>query len=119
MIEIWKEFVFQSAHRLPKTAPTHKCHSLHGHNFKAIMSFKGPVDENGWLIDYAEISKAWDQIKAVVDHKYLNEISGLENPTSENIAMWLWDRMIAQIPFLVSVELRENDTCGAIYRGTP
>jgi len=116
-IVIWKRFRFEAAHRLPKTQPKHKCHNLHGHNFVVVLAFKGQVDADGWLIDFAEITAAWEPLKTLVDHRYLNDVSGLENPTSEVLAAWIWARMIEKIPFLVSVEVKENDDCGAIYSG--
>ena len=118
MIEIWKSFGFEAAHRLPKTPPTHKCHNLHGHNFEVRVSFVGEVDENGWLVDFADIEKVWLTIKPVLDHRYLNDVPGLENPTSEVIAIWIWEKMREQLPTLASVEVKETNDCGAIYRGT-
>ena len=117
MIEIWKRFRFEAAHRLPKTPPAHKCHNLHGHTFGVRMSFVGEVNDDGWLVDFAEIEKAWLTIKPIIDHRYLNEVPGLENPTSEVIAIWIWNKMREQVPFLASVEVKENDDCGAVYRG--
>ena len=117
MIEIWKRFRFEAAHRLPKTPSNHKCHNLHGHTFIVRLSFVGEIDENGWLVDFAEIEAEWLKIKSVIDHRYLNDIPGLENPTSEVIAMWIWERMKGQIAELASVEVKENDDCGAVYRG--
>ncbi len=117
MVKIWIRFRFESAHRLPKTPVHHKCHNLHGHNFVVNMSFVGPVNDDGWLIDFFVIEQAWAPIKAIVDHRYLNDIPGLENPTSEMIAIWIWEKMVDQIPFLASVEVKENDDSGAIYSG--
>ncbi len=117
MIKIWKTFRFEAAHRLPKTPPTHKCHNLHGHNFVVTMSFVGQVNDDGWLVDFAVIEKAWLPIKSMIDHHLLNDVAGLENPTSENIAIWVWNQMVSQIPFLSSVEVQENDNCGAVYCG--
>ena len=117
MIEIWKRFRFEAAHRLPKTAPTHRCYNLHGHNFTVTLSFAGEVDEDGWLLDFAEIETAWQPIMALVDHKYLNDVPGLENPTSEIISIWIWQKIRPQVPSLVAVEVQENDDSGAIYRG--
>ena len=118
MIEIWKCFRFEAAHRLPKTPPNHKCHNLHGHNFVVRLSFIGEVNDDGWLVDFADIEAVWQTIKPIVDHRYLNDVPGLENPTSEVIAIWLWNQMATQMPCLSSVEVRENDNCGAIYRGS-
>jgi len=117
MIEIWKRYRFEAAHRLPKTQPTHKCHNLHGHNFVVSMSFVGEVNSDGWLVDFGDITVASNTIKTVVDHRHLNDIPGLENPTSEVLATWIWDRMMVLIPCLSSVQVQENDDCGAVYRG--
>jgi 6-pyruvoyltetrahydropterin/6-carboxytetrahydropterin synthase len=117
MIEIWKRYRFEAAHRLPKTPGNHKCHNLHGHNFTVILSLIGPVNDDGWLVDFGDITAAWNTVKAVIDHRYLNDIPGLENPTSEVLAAWIWDRMVALVPGLAAVQVQENDDCGAIYRG--
>ncbi len=117
MMEISKRYRFEAAHRLPKTPPDHKCHNLHGHNFTVTLSVVGTVNGEGWVMDYGTITTAWNTVKAVVDHRYLNDIPGLENPTSEVLAAWIWDRMVALIPGLASVTVQENDDCGAIYRG--
>ena len=117
MITIYKRFRFSAAHRLPMTHVNHKCHALHGHNFVVNLTFKGPIAADGFLIDFGDVSKAWAPIDAVLDHKYLNDIPGLENPTSEVIAMWVWERMVAKIPCLVAVEVKETDDSGAIYEG--
>ena len=82
------------------------------------MSFTGPVGDDGMLMDFAVITEAWNSIKTVVDHRYLNDIPGLENPTSEVLAAWIWDRMVVLAPCLTSVQVQENDDCGAVYRGT-
>lgn len=117
MIEIKKSFRFEAAHWLPKTAVNHKCHRLHGHNFVVIMSFVGHVGDDGMLMDFAVITEAWNTIKAMVDHRLLNEIEGLENPTSEVLAVWIWRRIVALIPSLAAVEVKENDDSGAVFRG--
>ena len=117
MIEIKKRYRFEAAHWLPKTPEGHKCHRLHGHNFVVEMSFIGQVGDDGMLMDFAVITEAWNTIKALVDHRLLNDIEGLGNPTSEVLAVWIWHRMVALIPSLAAVEVKENDDCGSIYRG--
>ena len=112
-----KEFTFEAAHKLPLVPIDHKCFQLHGHSFKARVYVQGSVNEMGWVIDFAElksICKPWIEI---LDHSFLNEINGLENPTSENIAMWLWDRLIVKLPQLSAVEIMETCTSGCIYSG--
>ena len=117
MITIWKRFEFAAAHRLPMTSTTHKCHNLHGHNFVVVLSYAGTINSDGWVRDFADITTAWNTVKALVDHQYLNSIPGLENPTSEVLAAWIWARMASLVPGLVAGEVQENATCGAIYRG--
>jgi len=118
MMEIFKEFTFESAHRLPHVPEGHKCGRLHGHSFRAEIHVKGPVDpQSGWLIDFADIKKAFKPLEEQLDHNYLNEIPGLENPTSENIARWIWRNLIEELPNISKVVVRETCTCGAVYVG--
>ena len=91
MIDLFKEFGFEAAHRLPAVPPEHKCARLHGHSFRVSVYVKGPVGEHtGWVMDFADIKTALDPILKRLDHYYLNEIDGLENPTSEVLAQWIW-----------------------------
>ena len=116
-MKLYKEFTFEAAHKLPLVPIDHKCFQLHGHSFKARVYVQGSVNEMGWVIDFAElksICKPWIEI---LDHSFLNEINGLENPTSENIAMWLWDRLIVKLPQLSAVEIMETCTSGCMYSG--
>ena len=116
-MKLYKEFTFEAANKLPLVPIDHKCFQLHGHSFKARVYVQGSVNEMGWVIDFAElksICKPWIEI---LDHSFLNEINGLENPTSENIAMWLWDRLIVKLPQLSAVEIMETCTSGCIYSG--
>ncbi|MDP6413845.1 MAG: 6-carboxytetrahydropterin synthase QueD [Gammaproteobacteria bacterium] len=117
-MRIFKEFSFEAAHRLPNVPAEHKCARLHGHSFAVRISVQGPVGEtSGWVMDFADISTAFKPIRKELDHYYLNEIDGLENPTSENIARWIWTRLKASLPLLVEVEVRETCTNGCCYRG--
>jgi queuosine biosynthesis protein QueD len=115
---IFREFTFDSAHRLPNLPPEHKCTRLHGHTYRVVVTVTGPVDPKlGWVMDFGDIKDAWRPIDAELDHHYLNEIDGLENPTSENLAAWIWDRLLPTLPQLSSIEVRETCTSGCIYTG--
>ncbi|HEY3233775.1 MAG TPA: 6-carboxytetrahydropterin synthase QueD, partial [Polyangiaceae bacterium] len=111
-VRLVKELRFEAAHRLPNVPPGHKCARLHGHSFKVELAVEGAVDpKTGWLIDYAAMGELWLPIYQVLDHNYLNEIEGLENPTSENLARWLWQRIKPGLKELVRVTVHE--TCDA------
>jgi len=117
-MEIFKEFVFEAAHRLPNVPAGHKCGRLHGHSFRAELHVEGPVNpETGWIIDFADIKAAFKATYDRLDHHYLNEIEGLENPTSENLARWIWQQVKPLLPLLSKVVVRETCTCGCIYKG--
>lgn len=117
-IELRKNFQFEAAHLLPHLPETHKCRRLHGHSFKAEIVVAGEADPKlGWLMDYAEISKAFRPLWEQLDHRYLNEVPGLENPTSEMIAVWIWDRLKPALPCLTEVLVAETCTACCVYRG--
>ena len=117
-MRIYKEFSFEAAHRLPNVSNDHKCARLHGHSFQVKITVLGEIGENsGWVIDYDEIKKAFEPIHKELDHYYLNDIPGLENPTSEHIAIWIWDRIIDQLPNLFEIEVKETCNSGCIYSG--
>ncbi|MFB8136313.1 6-carboxytetrahydropterin synthase QueD [Streptomyces mirabilis] len=117
-MEIFREFTFEAAHRLPRVPEGHKCARLHGHSYKVTVHVEAPVDEElGWVMDFGDIKQAFKPIDAQLDHYYLNDIEGLENPTSENLARWIWGRMIAQLPALSAITVRETCTSGCTYRG--
>lgn len=116
--EIYKEFTFEAAHRLPRLPETHKCWRLHGHSYRVAVGVEGPTDpELGWFMDFGDIGQAVRPIHNQLDHYYLNEIDGLENPTSENLAKWIWDRLIDRLPELSYIRVHETCTSGCIYRG--
>ena len=115
--EIFREFTFEAAHRLPNLPPEHKCTRLHGHSYKVIVTVTGPVDPAlGWVMDFGDIKEAWKPLDATLDHYYLNDIPGLENPTSENLAAWIWNRIKPTLPELSSIAVRETCTSGCTYR---
>ena len=117
-MEIYKIFRFESAHRLPNTPPTHKCHRLHGHSFRVKLSVSGaPGAQTGWIMDFADLKTAWQPLHDILDHNYLNEIEGLENPTSEVLSVWIWEKLRPTLPELSAVEVMETCTSGCIYRG--
>ena len=117
-MEIFKEFVFEAAHRLPHVPEGHKCARLHGHSFTAQIHVSGEVDRlTGWVLDFADIKAAFVPYYDLLDHHYLNEIEGLENPTSENIALWIWSKMAPLLPGLSKVVVKETCTTAAVYLG--
>lgn len=117
-MEIFKEFTFEAAHRLPAVPPGHKCGRLHGHSFKVDLRVSGPVGrETGWVMDFGDVKKAFQPLHDQLDHNYLNELDGLENPTSEVLARWIWTRLRPRLPQLSQVLVRETCTSGCIYAG--
>lgn len=117
-MEIFKEFTVEAAHRLPNVPKGHKCWRLHGHSFKIEVYISGEVEEkSGWVIDFADIKSAFQPLYDQLDHHYLNEVEGLENPTSENLAHWIWQKLIGSLPQLSKIVVRETCTSGCVYRG--
>lgn len=115
-----KKFRFEAAHLLPHVPPGHKCARLHGHSFRATVWVEGEVGaESGWVMDFADLTTAFAPLHDRLDHRYLNEVDGLANPTSENLAMWIWDHLIAALPGLVRVDVDETCTSGCRYEGPP
>jgi 6-pyruvoyltetrahydropterin/6-carboxytetrahydropterin synthase len=114
--EIFKEFTFEAAHRLPFVPEGHKCARLHGHSYRVEIHVGGEVDpRTGWIMDFADVKAAFKPFLNRLDHYYLNEIEGLENPTSENLARWIWERLEAALPRLARVVVRETCTSGCVY----
>ena len=117
-MQIYKEFTFEAAHLLPNVPPGHKCRRLHGHSFRVAVHVEGELDPVlGWVMDFGEIKDVVKPVIARLDHYFLNEIPGLENPTSENLARWLWNELKPLLPPLSAIEIRETCTSGCIYRG--
>jgi 6-pyruvoyltetrahydropterin/6-carboxytetrahydropterin synthase len=117
-MEIFKEFTFEAAHRLPNVPEEHKCHRLHGHSFRVRVYVEGDLDPKlGWIMDFADIKKAVKPVIKQLDHYFLNEIEGLENPTSEVLAKWIWERLEPALPVLSRVEVGETCTSGCVYKG--
>ena len=111
-------FQFEAAYLLPHLPAAHKCRRLHGHSFQTEIVVNGKCDPKlGWLMDYAEISDAFKPLWEQLDHRYLNEIPGLKNPTSENIAVWIWQKLKPRLPLLTEVVVAETCNACCIYRG--
>ena len=117
-VELIKEYRFEAAHRLPNVPAGHKCQRLHGHSFKIDITVAGPVDpKSGWFMDYGDLNAIWNPLHDRLDHNFMNEIEGLENPTSENLSKWIWDRMKKALPSLQAVTVHETCDARCIYRG--
>lgn len=117
-MELRKSFQFEAAHLLPLLPRGHKCRRLHGHSFTAEIVVAGDCEPRlGWVMDYADISKAFRPLWERLDHRYLNNIRGLENPTSENVALWIWRRLKPRLPLLTEVVVAETCTARCVYRG--
>lgn len=117
-MEIYKEFSFEAAHRLPNVPEGHKCARLHGHTFYVRITVSGEVGKaSGWVMDYADIKAAFKPVHDRLDHYYLNEIPGLENPTSENLSRWIWKELAPKLAGLSRIEVKETCTSGCIYNG--
>ena len=117
-MQIEKEFGFESAHSLPNVPEGHKCARVHGHSFRVTVRVDGPVGEvTGWVMDFADLKAAVQPTIDALDHRYLNDLDGLDNPTSEVIATWIWTRLRPGLPGLSEVVVRETCTSACTYRG--
>ena len=117
-VRLVKDFRFEAAHRLPRVPADHKCARLHGHSFRVDVEVCGEVDpELGWLVDYAEIKQAFAPLHDELDHRYLNDIEGLGNPTSEVLAAWIYERLLPRLPMLAKVTVHETCTSRCVYEG--
>lgn len=117
-MELFKRFTIEAAHYLPRVPEDHKCRRLHGHSFRIEIHVAGPIDEDaGWVMDFADIKRAFKPIHDRLDHRLLNDIDGLNNPTSENLARWIWNQIKPVLPELSKVVICETCTSGCVYRG--
>ena len=117
-MDIYKDFHIEAAHQLPHVPAGHKCARLHGHSFQIRIVVSGDVGpDSGWVMDFADIKSAFQPIHDMLDHRYLNEINGLENPSSENLAVWIWQKLIPTLPQLAAIEIKETCTAGCLYIG--
>lgn len=117
-MDLFCEIHFEAAHRLPHVPPGHKCARLHGHSYQVVVHVTGAVDEyTGMVMDFADIRQAVEPLRKQLDHNYLNEIDGLDNPTSENLVRWIWHRLKPGLPELSKITIRETCTSGCRYNG--
>jgi 6-pyruvoyltetrahydropterin/6-carboxytetrahydropterin synthase len=117
-MQLHKIFQIEAAHRLPNVPEGHKCARMHGHSFRVEIHVEGPVDPKfGWVMDYADIKAAFKPLYDRLDHYCLNDVEGLSNPTSENLAAWIWDRLKPNLPLLSKVVVHETCTAGCSYSG--
>lgn len=117
-MEIYKEFSFDSAHFLPNVPDGHKCKEMHGHTYRLKVFIKGELDPQlGWIMDFKDLKEALLPVIDQLDHKLINNIQGLQNPTAENITVWIWQQIKPSLPLLSRIELYETPTTGVIYHG--
>ncbi len=117
-MEIFKVFQIEAAHYLPNVPADHKCRRMHGHSFRIEVHVAGPLDpEAGWVMDFADLKRAFRPLYDKLDHHCLNDIEGLENPTSENLARWIWQRLQPDLPGLSKIVIQETCTSGCVYKG--
>lgn len=117
-VELVKDFRFEAAHWLPNVPEGHKCLRMHGHSFRGEAAVRGEIDPvTGWVMDFADLKRAIDPVVRQLDHYLLNEIDGLENPTSENVAKWIWDRVAPLVPQLHRITIEETCTSRCHYFG--
>jgi 6-pyruvoyltetrahydropterin/6-carboxytetrahydropterin synthase len=118
IMEIFKVFHIEAAHRLPNLPAAHKCSRLHGHSFRVEIHVSGePGEQSGWIMDFADLKTAFAPVFDALDHRYLNEVPGLENPTSEVLARWIWRKLKPALPTLSKILIAETCTSGCIYQG--
>lgn len=121
-MEIFKDFSFEAAHKLPHVPEGHKCGRLHGHSFKVTVNCSGPIQEDGMVLDFADIKTAFAPIHEALDHRFLNDVGGvLHNPTSEHVAYWIWHRLKERLPVHIQLKVSVQETCtsGCTYTGQP
>ncbi|MCX7016056.1 MAG: 6-carboxytetrahydropterin synthase QueD [Candidatus Sumerlaeota bacterium] len=117
-MDIYREFTLEAAHSLPRAPDGHKCRRLHGHSFHIEIHVAGAVDpERGWVMDFGDIKAAFQPLHDALDHRHLNDIEGLDNPTSENLARWIWRRLKAALPGLSRIVIKETCSSGCLYQG--
>ena len=117
-MNVFRKFQIEAAHWLPNVPEGHKCRRLHGHSFLIEVHVSGSVgQETGWVMDFADLKAAFRPLFDRLDHRCLNDIDGLENPTSENLARWIWRELAPALPTLSKVIVQETCNAGCIYRG--
>jgi len=117
-MDIFRVFQVEAAHFLPNVPAGHKCARMHGHSFRIEIHVRGePGRESGWVMDFADLRRVFQPLFEQLDHHCLNDIEGLENPTSENLAIWVWERLQPELPGLGKVVVQETCNAGCVYTG--
>jgi len=117
-MDVCKTFSIEAARSLPHLPENHPCSKIHGHSFKITLMVSGPVDKDtGFVMDFGELETLFEPLRKQIDHSYLNDIEGLENPSSENLCKWIWKKLILSLPRLSQIEIRETDSTNCIYKG--
>lgn len=118
LFRLTKDYHFEAAQTLPHAPENHKCRKMHGHSFKVEVSVEGAADpKTGWFYDHAEISKAMKPLLDQLDHGYLNEVPGLQNPTIENMCLWFWQNLAPKLPGLAEIVVHETPTARCSFKG--
>lgn len=116
--ELSREFSFEASHRLPRAPDDSKCARLHGHSWRVEVRIEGDLDTTrGWVHDFDDIARAFEPIHRILDHRHLNDVEGLDNPTSELLARWIWERLVPEVPGLSAIVVHETCTARCTYRG--
>ncbi len=117
-MEVYKTFAIEAARSLPKLPDEHPCQKVHGHSFKITVTVEGEIDHTtGFVMDFSDIDSAFRPIHELIDHAYLNDIKGLENPSSENLCRWIWEQLSPSLKGLKQIEIKETESTGCIYKG--
>ena len=115
---VYKKFNIESARSLPRVSKEHPCYQVHGHSFEIIIKVEGTIDKkSGFVIDFQDIEDSFEPLRRLLDHSYLNDIKGLENPTSENMCLYIWENIKPSLPNIIEVEIKETSATGCRYKG--
>lgn len=113
-----RDFRFEAAHSLPNVPEGHKCKRVHGHSYRVAVTIEGEIASGlGWVMDFADVDAVVDPVIGELDHRMLNELDGLENPTSELLAVWIWRRLERALPLMIELSVSETPDSRCIYRG--
>ena len=117
-MNVFKTFTIEAARSLPNLPDGHPCKNIHGHSFKITITVTGNVDnKTGFVMDFGDIDETFNPLLSKLDHSYLNDIEGLENPSSENVCQWIWERLAPSLPGLSQIDIKETDSTGCTYKG--
>ncbi len=115
---VHREYRFEAAHFLPRVREGHKCARMHGHSYQVLVVIEGEIDPNlGWVMDFGDLDEVVMPLVNALDHRVLNDLAGLENPTSELLATWMWNQLWPTLPLLVELHVSETPSSRCVYRG--